>query len=317
MARGKPPAKLLETLEGLGLTGSEAAVYAHLVRHAPATGYGVARAIGKPVANTYKALASLEEKGAVVVDDSGSRLCRAVPPAEFLARLEKQFQDGRSRAAKALEDMRRAASRDRDGDDEDPRVYRLHSRAQVMARARFMLARAKRCALVDVFPNPLEELAEDLDCAAERGIDVVVKSYAESTLKRAVLIPILAPERKIPGAWPGHHLNIVVDASVALVALLNPDGDGVFQAVSTASPYLAAIQHSGLQFEFMMTHVRDGIYKKLDADALHQIVLSYIRFSLHQMPGYKTLMTGALAQGESTQASAAAAASEGPKDTSP
>jgi sugar-specific transcriptional regulator TrmB len=292
MARPKSPAKLLDTLEELGLTGSEAAVYAHLVRHSPATGYGVARALGKPVANTYKTLASLEEKGAVVVDDSEGRLCRAVPPDEFLARLERQFQDRRSRAASALEEARRAAASD-DRGDADPRVYRLHSRAQVMERARFMLARARRCALVDLFPNPLEELAADLDRAAARGIDVVVKPYADSPLKRAVLVPILTPERKIPGAWPGHHLNLVVDASVSLVALLKPDGDGVFQAVSTASPYLAAIQHSGLQFEFMMTHVRDGIYKKLDADALHQIVLSYIRFSLHQMPGYKALMTGA------------------------
>ena len=317
MTRGKATARLLETLEGLGLTGSEAAVYAHLVRRSPATGYGVARAIGKPVANTYKALASLEEKGAVVVDDSGSRLCRAVPPDEFLARLERQFHERRSRAAQALEEMRRAASHDRDGDDEDPRVYRLHSRAQVMARARFMLARAERCALVDIFPDPLDELAEDLDRTAARGIDVVVKSYAESALRRAVLVPILAPERKIPGAWPGHHLNLVVDASASLLALLKPEGDGVFQAVSTASPYLAAIHHSGLQFEFMMTHVRDGIYKKQDAEALHQIVLSYIRFSLHQMPGYKALMTGASAQRESRQAWAGAAASEGKKDTSP
>jgi sugar-specific transcriptional regulator TrmB len=299
MARGKPPAELLETLEQLGLTGSEAAVYAHLVRHSPATGYGVAQAIDRPVANTYKTLASLEAKGAVVVDDSGSRLCRAVPPEEFLARLERQFRDRRARAASALEEIRRAASRERGGgDDEDPRVYRLHSRAQVIARARFMLERATRCALVDIFPNPLKELAEDLDRAAARGIDVVVKAYADTTLSRAVLVPILAPERKIPGAWPGHHLNVVVDASVSLLALLKPDGDGVFQAVSTASPYLAAVQHSGLQFEFMMTHVRDGIYKKLDADALHQIVLSYIRFSLHQMPGYKALMTGARAHNE-------------------
>lgn len=304
MARRKSPAKLLETLEELGLTGSEAAVYAHLVRHSPATGYRVARAIGKPVANTYKTLESLEEKGAVVVDDSGSRLCRAVPPDEFLARLERQFQDRRQRAARALAEV----GRDAQAIDEDERVYRLHSREQVIQRARAMLARATRCALVDIFPNPLETLAADLDKAAAAGIDVVIKPYTESALvKRAVMIPILQWERELPNLWPGHHLHIVVDATEALLALLEPQGDGVIHAISTANPYLAATQHSGLQFEFITTHVRDGIYKNADSESLRAIVRGYLRFSLSNMPGYKALVTG-VGRGRSAPA---------PKDTTP
>jgi sugar-specific transcriptional regulator TrmB len=290
MASKKSAENLLSTLTDLGLSGSEAAVYAQLVKSSPATGYKVAKAIGKPVANTYKTIASLEEKGAIVVDDSGSRLCRAIPPQEFLARLQRQFDERRARAAGALSALVRSS--ERSPEDEDPRVYRLHSRSQVMERARVMLARATRCALVDVFPDPLAELADDIDRCAARGIDVVVKPYADITLKRAVVVPIISSERDLPDLWPGHHLNICIDAGESLLALLEPRGDGVIQAIFTASPYLAAIQHYGVQFEFMITHLRDAIYKDADNATLRGILNSYRRFSISQMPGYKTLLTG-------------------------
>lgn len=288
MARKKSSDSLLATLQELGLSGSEAAVYVHLVQHSPATGYKVAKAIGKPVANTYKTIALLEARGALVVDDSGSRLCRAVPPPEFLARLQRQFDDRRTRAAGALAQL----ARKRTPDDDDPRVYRLQSRQQVMERARAMLLRATRCALVDVFPEPLAQLADDLDRCAARGIDVVVKPYAEISLKRAITIPIISSERDLPSLWPGHHLHICIDASEALLALLAPQGDGVMQAIFTASPYLAAIQHYGVQFEMMITAVRDGIYKGADNATLRGILNSYRRFSISQMPGYQALLTG-------------------------
>jgi hypothetical protein len=87
-------------------------------------------------------------------------------------------------------------------------------------------------------------------------------------------------------------VNIVVDARESLLALLHPSGEGAFHAIYTANPYVAAVQHSGLQFEFITTHVRDGIFKKADSETLRNIVLIYIRFSLHKIPGYREMLTG-------------------------
>jgi sugar-specific transcriptional regulator TrmB len=77
----------LQSLVSLGFTPLEAEVYVCLVQDSPATGYRVAQAVGRPVAGIYKTIESLANKGAVVLDDGESRLCRAVPPAELLARL--------------------------------------------------------------------------------------------------------------------------------------------------------------------------------------------------------------------------------------
>ncbi len=70
-------------LQALGFTETEALVYGYLVENSPATGYRISHAIGKQPANTYKALRSLEDKGAIIIESGKSNLCQAVPPEEF------------------------------------------------------------------------------------------------------------------------------------------------------------------------------------------------------------------------------------------
>ena len=56
----------------LGFTEIEALVYAYLAQGGPATGYRISHAIGKPTANTYKAIATLGQQGAVQVDEGAN-----------------------------------------------------------------------------------------------------------------------------------------------------------------------------------------------------------------------------------------------------
>ena len=93
---------LVNALCELGFTEIEALVYAFLVGSEAATGYRISHAIGKPTANTYKAIASLAQQGAVQVDEGGNRLVRAVPPDELLAGLERRSREKREAARAAL-----------------------------------------------------------------------------------------------------------------------------------------------------------------------------------------------------------------------
>ena len=56
-----------QSLMALGFTGLEAEIYAFLLGQSSVTGYRVAQALGKPAANTYKAIESLERKEAVLI----------------------------------------------------------------------------------------------------------------------------------------------------------------------------------------------------------------------------------------------------------
>jgi sugar-specific transcriptional regulator TrmB len=58
-----PIENCIHTLMEFSFSGLEAEIYTFLLRDSPATGYRVAQALGKPVANTYKAIESLQNKG--------------------------------------------------------------------------------------------------------------------------------------------------------------------------------------------------------------------------------------------------------------
>ena len=203
---------LSNALQGIGFSEIEALVYAFLVGREPATGYRISHAIGKATANTYKAIASLVQQGAVQVDEGGNRLIRAVPPDELLAGLERRAREKREAA--------RAALADRSADVADDRVYTLRGRDQVLERARAMLGRAREIVLGDLFPGPLEALAADLAAAAARGVRVVVKVYSPLDVPGVAEVPEADAARALSG-WPGQQLSLVADADEHLLALFD------------------------------------------------------------------------------------------------
>ena len=89
-------------LTTLGFTETEAGLYCQLLRGGPATGYRLARAVGKAPANVYQALAALAQKGAVLTDEGEPKTFRAARPDEVLAALASGFETRRSAAEDAL-----------------------------------------------------------------------------------------------------------------------------------------------------------------------------------------------------------------------
>lgn len=240
------PADRGRALTELGLTPSEAAVYLFLAEQPGATGYKIAKAIKKPVANTYKVLESLHEKGAVLADEGEAKQYRAVPAEEFLGRLERQFMERRRRASRDLAGLKRPAR--------DDRVYSLRSSEQVMERARLMLAACTRFALIDAYPGLLDALREDLTAAQRRGVRVIAHTYRELGIAGVIEVPEQRSD-EVLASLPGDHISIVIDGREYLVAVLRRDGPGVFQAVWTQSVILAAQQHVGMIYEFMLAEV--------------------------------------------------------------
>jgi sugar-specific transcriptional regulator TrmB len=235
-------------LQDLGFTALEAQVYAYLLRHASATGYRISHAIGKPTANTYKALAALADQGAVLVDEGGGGAVRAVPPAELLAGLERRSRERRAAASAALAELAPEC-----GDD---RVYALRDRDQVFERARAMLGRARQIVLADLFPAVLDELQGDLAACAARGVGVTIRAYAKATAGAARVVN--CGGKGAPGRWPGQQLSLVVDGDEHLLALLSPDLQQVHQAVWSGSAFLSCLHHNHLAMELLVAATSTG-----------------------------------------------------------
>lgn len=272
---------VIHSLTVLGFTDLEAEVYVSLIKESPATGYRVAQSIGKAAANVYKAIESLQQKGAVLVDEGANRLCRAVPAEELLAQLERSFQRRRLEAANALASLRAAP--------EDDRVYQLQSVEQVFERCCRMLESCEKVAILDLFPKPLEELRAKIEETARRGIRVLVKAYEPAELA-GVDVAVHPQGRLTVRRWPGHWLNVVTDGREHMLAFLTADSRGLHQAIWSGSAYLSWVYHSAVAAELILAAVQRGLDDGATVAKLHQTVAGYQSLFRSDLPGARALL---------------------------
>jgi sugar-specific transcriptional regulator TrmB len=234
--------KLAESLESLGLTPIEALAYAYLVANPSSTGYRVARGIGKPTANVYRALESLGRKGAVLQDRAATPSFRALAPDDLLARLEQQFMQRKAVAARELATLQ--------PDEGDERLYALKTRDQVISRARIVLVSARRVVMMDGTESLLASLADEIADARSRGVRVLVRARADSHNA-----PSPEPEHGDTVADspppPGAHrsLRMVSDAREVLMAWFPREDERVLEGMWTRSAPHARSTHESLVSE--------------------------------------------------------------------
>ena len=270
-----------QPLIDLGLTALEAEAYAYLLENSPATGYRVAKAIAKPTANTYKAIQSLKEKGALIIEDGASRLCRAIPVEEFLRGLERRFLRTKEEANRELAKLKPAPA--------DEKFYYLQTPDQVFERFRRMLKECEHIALLDLFPCGLEELRGDIERAASRGIHIGIKAYRACKVKGAEVAVAARGEETIR-RWPGQWANGVVDGRHHLLAFLSRDGTRVLQAVWSTNTYTSWVYHSGLMFELLHGALSRGLVKGKGRTVLPRGYRKLEAMKGEEAPGYHMLL---------------------------
>ncbi|MBN1782652.1 TrmB family transcriptional regulator [bacterium] len=271
----------IQSLEDLGFTGLEAEVYTALLKESPSTGYRIAQIIGKPAANVYKSIQSLEVKGAVLIDESTHRFCRAIPVRELLDQLERQFRAKKQRADTLMAHLIPP--------DEDDRVYQLKSPDQVIERCRRMLNQAREIVVIDAFPAVLEQFGPDIENAVKRSVRIAVNVYRPWHMPGAEIFEREDGE-KIISRWPGEWINMVADGETYLIGLLDRAMKQVIQAVWSASPYLSWVYHSALIMELQFGPVRKKIIEGVPTDKLQALIRHYDDFFPLNAPGYRKLM---------------------------
>ena len=271
----------LAILRRLGLTQLEAEVYTALAGRPPMTGYAVARAVDKPTANVYKAVAALARKGAVLVEEGETRLCRAVPPDVVLTRLEQTARRDIDEARDLFARVEPPAA--------DERVYRLERPGEVIARCIEMLDRATRFAVIDAFPAALETIAAAAARAAERGVRVFVEAYAPCAIAGADIV-VVAHGPIARHRWRSEQLNVVIDGREHVAALLSQDLSAVHQAIWSDSLYLSCLMHAGRLSEhtlIKMTRLKDeaGL-----PPAVTRVLDAHPFFANSQVPGHQEIV---------------------------
>jgi len=278
-----------QLLRKLGLNQLESEVYTFLLQHPPMTAYRVGTQLGKPTANVYKAIESLARRGAVVIEEGGSRQCRAVPAVDFLGQLERGFLRTTQTAADVLSNLAEPSF--------DERVYRIESVDAVIEKACAMLTAARTVAVVDAFPPALARLIDAIHEAAERGVEVIVEAYAPVTIAGADVVVVPHGEDSL-SAWRGEQLNLVVDGHELLIALFDADLDRVHQSIWSRSAYLACLLHGGMTAEHTLIKLRNLVDTESDSARMTEVIRGHRFFRDSEVPGHQELVTRLLDRSE-------------------
>ena len=152
-------------LMSLGLSDYEARAYVALARHGPLNGYEVAKRSGVPRANVYAALERLERRNVVVaVQEGDATRYAARPQDEFIRRLRREHERTFDRATSALATLKPARS--------EATVVNVSGYESAIRRASDAVADAEKHLLLAVHPPEARALAEVVDNANQRGVEI-------------------------------------------------------------------------------------------------------------------------------------------------
>lgn len=270
----------IKWLNELGFTELEATVYSYLIENSPATAYRVAQDIGKPVANTYKAVQSLYLKGALMIDETQNRLCQAISPKEVLAKMKDAFLDRYEQAENALSRLKPS------GDPE--KIFSLTTPEQVFNRCQSLIENAETIILIDAYPGVVEILKPWLESAAARKITIVLQSYRQAELAGVEIVPFQHTERML-NRWSGNWLIVVVDGAEYLFAFLSDDNTTVRNAIWCGSAFLALPQHSSLAHSFRASIMEKLIKEGVSNEEIRQELKRTEKWMVMGSRGYKKL----------------------------
>jgi len=242
----------IDELRQLGLTDLEARIYVHLLGTNASTGYAIAKALTKPAANVYKAIATLELKGAIYVEEGRNRQCTAVPANELLDAMERAFRANKKKAAERLSQI--------DSSQKLNKVYSLNTPEQVYEKCIALIDNAQESILIDAFDEAVKPLRKNLDQAASRGVVASMQKYGSQPVQGIRIFKNPSGEQVLE-KWPGQWLNLVVDGQSFIMAYLSEDLNQVKEALWSSSPYISWIYYSALIAEMQLSAIKHQLQK--------------------------------------------------------
>ncbi len=242
----------------LGLTKLQARVYLSLLRASPRTGYQVAKELNEPVANTYKALESLRRDGLALVEESARVKAYAGQPISlYLDQRERWF----SRKRELLENSLKSLVPSTPGEG----FYKVESAEQLYALASSLVGKARDAVAVDATALPLGQVHKDLRKAAQRGRNVLVKSYRELEIPGCTVV--FSREMGSPVSdLPIHFLHLVVPGEGYIIAITDLENSRLLHGVYVRNLFLSILAYNGFTMEFFVTRAFNMIHRGRSGD---------------------------------------------------
>lgn len=158
--------EILTDLRALGFTDYEAKVYVQLLRQSPATAYEVSKNAGVPRPNTYNALESLAQRGAVLPVTASPARYVAAPPDQLLNELTRRTSAICDRVSARLAAMVWTV--------DDQHVWTLSGEEQVHAKIDALIDGTEHSLMIKAASDILSRHKPALLRAGERGVEMLI-----------------------------------------------------------------------------------------------------------------------------------------------
>lgn len=163
---GVVPSDILADLRRLGFTDYEGRIYVQLLRQSPATAYEVSKSTGVPRPNTYNALETLTQRGAVLpVSESPSRFV-AAPAKELLESIARQTSNLCINVTAKLAALAMPAG--------DQHVWTLSGDEAVHDKIDALIRSSSQMLMIKAADDILRRHKAALKVAGERGVEMLI-----------------------------------------------------------------------------------------------------------------------------------------------
>ncbi len=271
---------VFQDLLAIGFNMLESEVYIELLTTEPMTAYRIAKKINKPTANVYKAIDALAEKGAVIIEDNKSRICKAVAPDEFIGHLEKSLLAKTGNVRSKLKDLGKTHY--------DERSYTIESVDLAFKKFESMMNQCTEIAVIDIFPNPYKRVKAEIANAIKRGVKVYIQVY-EPTELRGANIAYTSVAAKALEYWQSQQMNLIIDGEQHLLTLMNNDLTKVLQAKWSNNLYVSCMHFAGFMREQVIMHLMNNMNDENFADKARKILNEQKFFFNSAVPGVEKL----------------------------
>src|SRR5215467_4651695 len=200
---------LTETLQQLGFTQYEAQCYIGLLRQHPINASQLSTICGVPRAMIYETLARLEEKGIVVRlirKEAEPHEFEPVPPKQVIGQLALRFQSSCEEAEADLTSISSSSTTEV--------LVNLLDSEEILRRAMLLVRQAQQTLYILGASQELDALAQEMNAAVRRGVDVRVVSFGSSPPLDGKVVTYLG--KGLP--HPTRFLFVVTDQAQLLIA---------------------------------------------------------------------------------------------------
>ncbi len=260
---------IINSLQNSGFKESEAEIYLLLLEEPNITGYRISKLLKKTKPSIYKTLEVLQKKGLVLANQTeNAQVFTAVPIQEYFNQKEKELKLKRAEIAEALKNIRPGPIKSG--------LFPFERLDQFITKAVEIIRKAERVILVACCSIPYQEITEELEGAASRGVKVLIESPSPHPEVQGCEFAFHQTSKN-SGDFEINWLEIFVDAREYVLSLTSKDGHQLFRSIWCNEQYLSQLTFNSNLGSFILTKVRQLLKEDHTSDEITGIVNTMVK----------------------------------------